>query len=67
MKKKVSEIIVDFLSKKGISQAFGVTGGGAMHLNDAFSKNKNSEVITLSTMEKSSVSKIKAKLLSYVS
>ena len=36
-------------------------------IKDAFSKNKNSEVITLSTMEKSSVSKIKAKLLSYVS
>ena len=32
-----------------------------------FSKNKNSEVITLSTVEKSSISKIKAKLLSYVS
>jgi len=32
-----------------------------------FSKNKSSEVITLSTIEKSSVSKVKAKLLSYVS
>ena len=32
-----------------------------------FSKNKNSEVLTLSTLEKNSVSKIKAKLLSYVS
>ena len=32
-----------------------------------FSKNKNSEVVTLSTLEKASVSKIKAKLLSYVS
>jgi GTPase len=32
-----------------------------------FSKNKNSEVVTLSTLEKNSVSKIKAKLLSYVS
>jgi acetolactate synthase I/II/III large subunit len=41
MKKKVSDIIVDFLDKKGISQVFGVTGGGAMHLNDSFSKNKN--------------------------
>ena len=29
MKKKVSDIIVDFLDKKGISQVFGVTGGGA--------------------------------------
>ncbi|MDC1280031.1 GTPase ObgE [Pelagibacteraceae bacterium] len=32
-----------------------------------FSKDKNSEVVTLSTLEKRSVSKIKAKLLSYVS
>jgi len=32
-----------------------------------FSKNKDSEVTTLSTLEKSSISKIKAKLLSYVS
>ena len=33
----------------------------------SFSKNKDSEVVTLSTLEKGSVSKIKAKLLSYVS
>ena len=32
-----------------------------------FSKNKTSEVVTLSTLEKDSVSKIKAKLLLYVS
>jgi len=32
-----------------------------------FSKNKKSEVITLSTIKKDSISKIKAKLLSYVS
>ena len=32
-----------------------------------FSKNKDSEVITLSTLDKESISKIKAKLLSYVS
>jgi len=32
-----------------------------------FKKNKKSEVITLSTIEKKSISKIKAKLLSYVS
>ena len=31
-----------------------------------FSKNKKSEVMTLSTVEKSSISKIKSKLLSYV-
>ena len=32
-----------------------------------FSKNKDSEVITLSTLNKESISRIKAKLLSYVS
>ena len=32
-----------------------------------FSKNKDTEVVTLSTLEKNSISKIKAKLLSYVS
>ena len=32
-----------------------------------FSKNKNSEVITLSTLNKESISKVKAKLLAYVS
>ena len=34
---------------------------------EKFSKNKESEVVTLSTLEKGSISKIKAKLLSYVS
>ena len=34
---------------------------------EKFSKNKDSEVVTLSTLEKGSISKIKAKLLSYVS
>ena len=33
----------------------------------SFSKDKESEVVTLSTLEKGSISKIKAKLLSYVS
>jgi GTP-binding protein len=32
-----------------------------------FSKDKESEVVTLSTLKKGSISKIKAKLLSYVS
>ena len=32
-----------------------------------FSKNKDAEVITLSTLDKGSISKVKAKLLAYVS
>ena len=34
---------------------------------DHFSKDKNCEIMTMTTLEKNSVSKIKAKLLSYVS
>ena len=34
---------------------------------DHFSKGKNCEIITMTTLEKDSISKIKAKLLSYVS
>lgn len=33
---KVSEYIADFFVSKGITQCFSVTGGFAMHLNDAF-------------------------------
>ena len=32
---KVSEYIADFLAKKGVKDVFMVTGGGAMHLDDA--------------------------------
>ncbi len=36
MKIKVSEYIANFLAQSGIKHVFTVTGGGAMHLNDAF-------------------------------
>ena len=45
MKKKISDIVAEFLVKKGFSHAFGVTGGGAMHLNDSFSNNKKIKFI----------------------
>ena len=32
---KVSDLIADFLVKKGVCDVFTVTGGGAMHLNDS--------------------------------
>ena len=35
MKVKVSDYIANFLSENGITDVFTVTGGGAMHLNDA--------------------------------
>jgi len=36
MKQRVADYIADFLVRKDISDIFTVTGGGAMHLNDAF-------------------------------
>lgn len=36
MKVKVAQYIADFLAEKGVEHLFTVTGGGAMHLNDAF-------------------------------
>lgn len=36
MKQKVSDYIADFIARWGIQDIFTVTGGGAMHLNDAF-------------------------------
>lgn len=35
MKIKVSDYVAEFLVKNGITHAFTVTGGGAMHLNDS--------------------------------
>ena len=36
MKQKVSEYIADHIAEWGIRDVFTVTGGGAMHMNDAF-------------------------------
>ncbi len=41
MKIKVAEYIADFLVSKGVKDVFTVTGGGAMHLNDAIGHNKD--------------------------
>ena len=40
MKIKVAQYIADFLVKNGINHNFTVTGGGAMHLNDALGHKK---------------------------
>jgi acetolactate synthase-1/2/3 large subunit len=40
MKIKVAHYIADFFVTHGIKHVFTVTGGGAMHLNDAFGHNK---------------------------
>ncbi|MCR5289409.1 MAG: thiamine pyrophosphate-binding protein [Treponema sp.] len=36
MKQRVADYIADFLVNNGITDVFTITGGGAMHLNDAF-------------------------------
>ena len=45
MEIRVAEYISEFLAEKGIGQVFMVTGGGAMHLNDALGKNKGLKCI----------------------
>ena len=40
MKIKVAHYIANFLVEKGIEHVFTITGGGAMHLNDAFGHNE---------------------------
>ncbi len=45
MKIKLSNYIADFLVEKGINHVFTVTGGGAMHLNDAFGHHEKLECI----------------------
>ena len=44
MKQRLADYVADFLVKKGISDAFSVVGGGAMHLNDAFGHNSGLHV-----------------------
>jgi len=44
MKIKVSDYIVDFFYKNGISSLFTITGGFAMHLNDSFGKYGHYEI-----------------------
>ena len=45
MKIKISDYIANFLVKKNMYNIFGITGGGAMHLNDSFAKNKKLKFI----------------------
>src|SRR5574344_2665505 len=35
MKQRLADYVADFLVKHGVTDAFSVVGGGAMHLNDA--------------------------------
>lgn len=42
---KLSDFVVSFIEKIGTEFVFSVTGGGAMHLNDSFSKSKKIKYI----------------------
>jgi acetolactate synthase-1/2/3 large subunit len=44
MKIKVSDYIVNFISKNNLNTVFSITGGFAMHLNDSFGSNSNFNV-----------------------
>ena len=45
MKTRVVDYIADYLVQKGIHHVFTITGGGAMHLNDAFGHHEKLESI----------------------
>ena len=70
VKKELGSYSKDILEKKEIivlNKTDLLDRGKVDKIVKKFSKNKDSEVVTLSTLEKGSISKIKAKLLSYVS
>jgi acetolactate synthase-1/2/3 large subunit len=46
MKIRAADLVIDILAGHGVRHVFLVTGGGAMHLNDAVGRNKNIEYIT---------------------
>lgn len=47
MRQRIADFIAAFLSGQGLTHVFMVTGGGAMHLNDAFGRNPDLEVVSL--------------------
>ena len=51
MKIKISDYIAAFLVKKNMHNIFGVTGGGAMHLNNSFAKNKKLKFVRVPKFE----------------
>ena len=44
---RISDRIAELLLENDVSKVFMVTGGGAMHLNDALSRNENLEIINM--------------------
>ena len=69
VKKELKSYSKELLNKKEIivlNKTDLLDKNSVKKITSAFSKNKKSEVMTLSTVEKESISKIKSKLLSYV-
>ena len=70
VKNELKSYSKDLVKKKeiiGLNKIDLIDKDEAKEIVNNFSKNKKSEVITLSTLNKKSISKIKAKLLNYVS
>jgi acetolactate synthase-1/2/3 large subunit len=42
---RVADYVVQFLASRGVRHVFLVTGGGAMHLNDAFGRSRDMEYV----------------------
>ena len=47
MKQRLADYVADFLVDHGITDCFMVTGGGAMHLNDALGHKEGMTVFTI--------------------
>lgn len=45
MKKRIADVIADFLVENGINVVFSLVGGGAMFMNDAFGHDERLEVV----------------------
>ena len=43
--RRVADLVADILVEHGITDMFMVTGGGAMHLNDAFARNSDISIV----------------------
>lgn len=44
MKKRIADIVADYIADRGITDVFSLVGGGAMFLNDAFGHNQRLKV-----------------------
>lgn len=45
--RRVADILAEELARQGLRQVFMLTGGGAMHLNDAFGRCKDLQIFSI--------------------